>query len=81
LARQYRETTTGAQGVAAGWSTVVDVLVKFAGSEQILSVIQTAAFMKMSAEEVCEILHHVKDDTVVFDLKDEIFLKVVDGKV
>lgn len=60
---------------------MADVLVKFAGSEQILSVIQTAAFKKMSAGEVCEILDHVKDDTVVFDVKDEIFLKVVDGKV
>ena len=81
LARQYRDTTRGVSGVSDGWSRVVDALAKLAGTKHILSVMSSAAFKKMSAAEVYEILDHVKDDTVVLDLNDETLLKVVDGKI
>ena len=71
MARQYRDTTRGVSGVSDGWSRVVDALAKLAGTEHILSVMSSAALKKMSAAEVCEILYHVNDDTVVLDLNDE----------
>ena len=44
---------------------MVDVLAKLAGSsEYILSVVSSAAFKKLSADEVCKILDNFKDDDV-----------------